>query len=188
MPNLGFASKHYSPPFPGIGNFKGSVFHTAQWPQHDAHLKGKRVAVIGTGASGIQTIQEVGPKAKHLTVYQRTPNMCLPMQQKPVDPAEEEQRKKDGTYEKLINDTRSTFSGFTYDFVDKNTFDDTPEDREKFWEKVMLCLYVSLSYMFLQPASSGKTVVSVSGSAATKISSSTRTPTTKHTSSGARRS
>lgn len=151
MPNLGFASKHYSPPFPGIGNFKGAVYHTAQWPQHDAHLKGKRVAVIGTGASGIQTIQELGPKAKHLTVYQRTPNLCLPMQQKSVDPAEEVRKKKDGTYEKVINDTRGTFSGFPYDFVDKNTFDDTPEDREKFWEKVQtmfiskgVCAYANI--------------------------------------------
>jgi cation diffusion facilitator CzcD-associated flavoprotein CzcO len=136
MPNIGFASKHYSPPFPGLGNFKGEIFHTAKWPQHDAHLKGKRVAVVGTGASGIQTIQEIGPKVKHLTVYQRTPNMCLPMNQHKLDPAEEERKKKDGTYEKLINDTRSTFAGFTYDFADKDTFDDSPEDREKFYNKL----------------------------------------------------
>ncbi|EME41043.1 hypothetical protein DOTSEDRAFT_74545 [Dothistroma septosporum NZE10] len=138
IPNLGFASKNYSPPFPGINNFKGEVFHTAKWPQHDVHLKNKRVAVVGTGASGIQTIQALGPKVKELTVYQRTPNMCLPMNQKKLDPAEEERKKQDGTYEKLINDTRSTFSGFTYDFVDKKTFDDTPEDREKFYHKLMV--------------------------------------------------
>lgn len=87
----------------------------------------KRVAVVGTGASGIQTIQELGPKTEELTVYQRTPNMCLPMNQKKPDPAEEEKKKQDGTYEKLINDTRSTFAGFTYDFIDKKTFDDSPE-------------------------------------------------------------
>ncbi|KJY00478.1 cyclopentanone 1,2-monooxygenase like protein [Zymoseptoria brevis] len=136
MPNIGFASKHYSPPFPGLSNFKGDVFHTAKWPQHNVSLKGKRVAVVGTGASGIQTIQEIGPKVKHLTVYQRTPNMCLPMNQHPLDQEEEERKKKDGTYEKLINDTRSTFAGFTYDFAEKNTFDDTPEQREQFYEKL----------------------------------------------------
>lgn len=114
IPCLGFASKHYQPPFPGLSNFKGEVYHTAKWPQHGVSLKDKKVAVVGTGASGIQTIQEIGPKVKHLTVYQRTPNMCLPMNQRKLDPQEEERKKQDGTYEKLINDTRGTFAGFTY--------------------------------------------------------------------------
>jgi len=138
IPCLGFASKHYQPPFPGIHDFKGEVYHTAKWPQHDVPLKGKRVAVVGTGASGIQTIQTIGPKVKELTVYQRTPNMCLPMNQRKLDPQEEEKKKQDGTYEKLINDTRSTFAGFTYDFLEKKTFDDTPEDREKLYHKLMV--------------------------------------------------
>lgn len=50
------------------------MYHTAHWPHHDVLLKDKRIAVIGTGASGIQVIQEAGKVCKHLTVYQRTPN------------------------------------------------------------------------------------------------------------------
>lgn len=50
------------------------MFHTAQWPHYGVALKDKRIAVIGTGASGVQVIQECGLKCKHLTVYQRTPN------------------------------------------------------------------------------------------------------------------
>lgn len=73
-----------------------------------------------------------------MTVYIRTPNLCLPMNQRTLDPEEEERKKKDGTYEKAIQDTRSTFSGFTYDFIGKNTFDDTPEEREAFYHKQLV--------------------------------------------------
>ena len=71
---IGFAAKRYTPPIKNLSEFHGDVYHTAVWPQHGVNLKNKRIAVIGTGASGIQTIQECGPKAKHVTVYQRTPN------------------------------------------------------------------------------------------------------------------
>jgi cation diffusion facilitator CzcD-associated flavoprotein CzcO len=138
IPCIGFASKRYTPPFPGLGNFRGDIYHTAVWPQHGVNLKGKRVAEVGTGASGIQVIQEIGDSVKELTVYLRTPNMCLPMHQRPLDPKEEEEKKKDGTYEAEIEKTRHTFAGFTYDFAEKNTFDDTPEEREKFYHKLMV--------------------------------------------------
>lgn len=132
IPNLGFASKHYRPPFPGIGNFKGEVYHTGQWPPHDVNVKNKRVALVGTGASGIQVAQEIANKVKHLTVYQRTPNLCLPMKQGPLDPAEEDRKKENGEYDKIFEDCRKTFTGFPYTFVNKKTFDDTPEERRKF--------------------------------------------------------
>lgn len=138
LPCIGFASKRYTPPFAGLGNFKGDIYHTAVWPQHGVNLKGKRIAEVGTGASGIQVIQEVGDKAKELTVFLRTPNMCLPMNQRPLDPKEEEQKKKDGTYEKQIEATRHTFAGFTYDFIQRNTFDDSPEVREKIYHQLMV--------------------------------------------------
>lgn len=138
LPCIGFASKRYTPPFQGLGNFKGDIYHTAVWPQHGVNLKGKRIAEVGTGASGIQVIQEVGDQAKELTIFLRTPNMCLPMNQRKLDPKEEEQKKKDGTYEAQIEKTRHTFAGFTYDFVQRNTFDDTPEEREKFYHSLMV--------------------------------------------------
>jgi cation diffusion facilitator CzcD-associated flavoprotein CzcO len=77
MPCIGFASRKYSPPVPGLHNFKGETYHTAVWPQHGVNLKNKRIAVIGTGASGVQVIQEIGDKAKHLTVFQRKYSMSL---------------------------------------------------------------------------------------------------------------
>lgn len=79
--------------------------------------------------------QEIGDSVKHLSLFMRTPNYCLPMNQRKLDPNEEEKKKANGDYEKAFNDCRKTFAGFTYDFVDRNTFDDTPEQREKFFRK-----------------------------------------------------
>ena len=73
------------PPLPGIERFSGPCVHTAHWPQEGLDLSGKRVGVIGTGASGVQVIQEAGPVASQLTVFQRTPNFALPMQQRKFD-------------------------------------------------------------------------------------------------------
>lgn len=138
LPCIGFASRRYTPPITGLSNFQGDVYHTAVWPQHGVNLKNKKIAIIGTGASGIQVIQEIGDAAKELTCYIRTPNLCLPMNQRKLDPEEEEKKKKNGDYEKAFADTRKTFSGFTYDFVEKNTFDDSPEEREKFYHHLMV--------------------------------------------------
>ncbi|KAK3710116.1 hypothetical protein LTR37_010547 [Vermiconidia calcicola] len=138
MPCLGFAAKKHIPNVPGISNFKGEVYHTGIWPQYGVNLKGKRIAQIGTGASGIQVIQEIGDSAKHLTIYQRTPNLCLPMNQRKLDVAEEDKRKAEGYYEESMKATRNTFAGFDYDFMDKNTFDDSPEEREKIYHKLMV--------------------------------------------------
>jgi cation diffusion facilitator CzcD-associated flavoprotein CzcO len=102
------------------------------------NLKNKRIAEVGTGASGIQVIQTLAPQAKEFTVYLRTPNLCLPMNQKLLDPKEEEEKKNNGWYEEQIEATRHTFAGFTYDFVKKKTFEDSPEEREKFYHKLMV--------------------------------------------------
>ncbi|MFI9504567.1 flavin-containing monooxygenase [Nocardia sp. NPDC052566] len=73
----GLLSKPRMPDIDGIGDFAGTVIHTARW-DHNADLTGKRVAVIGTGASGLQVIPEIADTAGKLTVFQRTPIWCLP--------------------------------------------------------------------------------------------------------------
>src|ERR1700690_3671155 len=65
--------------------FAGERHHPALWPQQGLDLAGKRVGVIGTGASGVQVAQEAAGVAAHLTVFQRTPNLALPMRQKRLD-------------------------------------------------------------------------------------------------------
>lgn len=135
---IGFAAKKYTPKIKGLGDFQGELYHTAVWPQWGVNLKNKRIAVIGTGASGIQTIQEAGPQASHLTIYQRTPNYCLPMNQHPLDPAEEEKKKATGEYDAALRQCYNTFAGFTYEWVERDTFDDTPEQREAFFHNLLI--------------------------------------------------
>ena len=132
MPCVGFAAKKHTPDIPGIGTFKGDIYHTAVWPQYGVDMKDKKVAQIGTGASGIQVIQEIGDATKEFTIYQRTPNFCLPMNQHTLDPAQEQERKDAGYYEAEMAKTRNTFAGFPYDFSERNTFDDTEEERRAF--------------------------------------------------------
>jgi 4-hydroxyacetophenone monooxygenase len=75
---VGQLNKPKMPQIEGVGTFAGPAFHSAQW-RHDVDLAGKRVAVIGTGASAYQFVPEIAPKVAHLTVFQRTPPWGLPV-------------------------------------------------------------------------------------------------------------
>jgi len=97
-------------------------------------LKDKRVAVVGTGSTGIQIAQESSNEAKSVTVFQRTPNLCLPMRQRKLTKEEQEQAKEG--YPELFKHRLTTFAGFSYDFAEKNTFDDNEEEREKFYQSL----------------------------------------------------
>src|SRR6185295_17394612 len=66
------------PEIDGVKDFKGEIYFTGRWPHDEVKLAGKRVAVIGTGSSGIQSIPLIAEQAAHLTVFQRTPNFALP--------------------------------------------------------------------------------------------------------------
>lgn len=112
----GIGSKPHLPDIEGLSDFNGRVHHTAQWPQEGVDLTGERVGVIGTGATGVQVIQEMGPVVSHLTVFQRTPNMALPMRQRQLDAAAKRELKV-GLTEKYVKRAR-TFGGYEYDFND----------------------------------------------------------------------
>jgi len=73
----GLFHRSHIPNIPGIADFQGKSWHTLHWPK-DADLKGKRVAVIGTGPSAGQVIPQIQPIVKSLTVYQRSTTYCLP--------------------------------------------------------------------------------------------------------------
>lgn len=109
------------------------IHHSSFWPDKDIDVKNKRCAVIGTGASGVQVAQEWGPLAGELKVFQRTPNLALPMKQKNLTPEEQEAGKK--WYPQLFEYRENTTTGFLYDWNPKNTFDDTPEQREAVFER-----------------------------------------------------
>jgi len=67
-----------TPNFPGLNTFAGEIHHTAHWPHEPVDFSGKRVAVIGTGSSGIQSIPVIAERAAHLYVFQRSPNYSVP--------------------------------------------------------------------------------------------------------------
>jgi cyclohexanone monooxygenase len=83
------------PAIEGLDDFEGDVFHTGRWPHHPIDFTGKRVAVIGTGSSGIQAIPVIAAQAEQLTVFQRTPNYSVPARNAPLDPGEQEKIKSD---------------------------------------------------------------------------------------------
>jgi len=71
---------------PGSGDFRGQTYHTAHWPAQGVDFSGKRVAVIGTGSSAVQSIPLIAAQARQLTVFQRTPAYSLPAANRPLDP------------------------------------------------------------------------------------------------------
>ncbi|KAG7087479.1 hypothetical protein E1B28_013442 [Marasmius oreades] len=128
----GFASKKYIPPFVGLETFQGVLHHTAAWPQEGVPLTGKRVAVIGTGASGVQVIQEIGPTVGHLTVFQRTPNFALPMMQTKLD--KELQEKKKDLYPTIYKRRLQTIIGCDFNPYPRDLSSVSPEERRLLFE------------------------------------------------------
>jgi cation diffusion facilitator CzcD-associated flavoprotein CzcO len=130
----GFAAKRYIPDYPSMQKFKGTMHHSSFWPPEGVDADGKRVAVIGTGASGVQIISEWGPSIGHMTVFQRTPNLALPMGRRNMTKAEQEALYP--VYDELLRMREANFAGFTYDFEERNTFEDSPEEREAVYERL----------------------------------------------------
>ena len=133
----GFGSKPYIPALEGLESFGGEWHHTAKWPQEGLDFTGKRVGVIGTGASGVQVIQEASRHAAHLTVFQRTPNLALPMRQKKLD--EETSRRMKEDYPARFRRRGEVFGGFDFDFMPKSALEVSPQERlaiyEDLWAK-----------------------------------------------------
>jgi cation diffusion facilitator CzcD-associated flavoprotein CzcO len=75
----------YDPPFPGFERFGGEIFHSQRWPRMPVSFAGKRVGIIGTGATAVQIIPEVAHTAAHLTVFQRTPTYVIPSRNHPLE-------------------------------------------------------------------------------------------------------
>lgn len=131
VPAVGFASKQYTPDWKGLDEFQGTICHTSNWPREGIDVRGKRVAVIGTGSSGIQVVQEWAKEAAETFVFQRTPNISLPLRQAKLDPVLQEQ-----TDERLATYATSlaTFGGLPFDIIPENTFDHPPEERHALYE------------------------------------------------------
>jgi len=122
-----------TPNFNGLDTFAGEIYHTAHWPDGDADFTGKRVAVIGTGSSGIQAIPIIAEQAAHLYVFQRTPNYSIPAGNRPLS-TEELDEIKAGYAERRRLSWRSG-GGSPHITAQKPTMDFTPDERRAAFEK-----------------------------------------------------
>jgi len=130
---VGSLSTTNLPNVKGLESFKGKWFHTSQWPHGGVDFTGKRVGVVGTGATAVQAIPEIAQQAKHLTVFQRTPNYCVPARNGKVDPEVVKARKDD--YEGIVQRIRNSFFGFELYFIEKSALKTTPEEREREFDR-----------------------------------------------------
>ncbi len=129
----GFGSKPYTPELPGLASFAGTCHHTAMWPEDGVGFAGRRVGIIGTGASGVQVVQEAALQAERLVVFQRTPVTALPMQQRQLDSVAQAAAKAD--YPEMFV-RRNAPPGNFCDIVrlDAGVFDVSEEEREEVLE------------------------------------------------------
>jgi len=126
---VGALSASNIPDFPGIDSFQGDSYHTGQWPHEGVDFTGKRVGVIGTGASAVQAVPLIAGQAADLTVFQRTANYIVPARNGPVDPEVIAARKRD--YQGIWDRVRASYFGFELNFIEKGALEASPEERER---------------------------------------------------------
>jgi cyclohexanone monooxygenase len=132
---VGALSTANMPDIPGIATFAGECYHTGQWPHEPVSFKGKRVAVIGTGSSGIQSIPEIAKEAAHVTVLQRTPQFAFPAGNRPITP--EDMAEARANWQATLEKMHANMGGFPTDNnPDRSALEDTPEQRQAFYESL----------------------------------------------------
>jgi len=150
----GMLSAPLNESFPGQSSFKGKLTHTGLWPKEGIDLKGKRVAVIGTGATGIQVIQTIAPEVESLTVFVRTPQYVVPMKNPRYSAADWE--KWSSRFDELKKRVHTTFAGMDYDFDNPPWAELTPAERteilEQCWNEGSLSIWIgSFAELFSDP-------------------------------------
>jgi cation diffusion facilitator CzcD-associated flavoprotein CzcO len=131
---IGPLSAPTMPRIPGVEEFRGEAYHTARWPKHPVEFRGKRVAVIGTGATGVQAIQEIAKTAGHLTVFQRRPHWCTPLHNRPI-PLQQMAEIRRG-YPEIFKRCQETAACFVHTIDPRGTFEVTEAERLAFWEEL----------------------------------------------------
>jgi len=131
---VGCLSAGQVPDIPGLDTFAGEWYHTGRWPQEGVDVTGRRVGVVGTGATGIQVVPVVAREAEHLFVFQRTPNFSLPARNAPLEPEETRRVKKE--YRDLRHHSRYSFGGFPFDPIERSALSVPAEERDATYERL----------------------------------------------------
>jgi cyclohexanone monooxygenase len=129
----GCLSNARKPDIRGLDSFTGPVYHTGNWPHEPVDFTALRVGIIGTGSSGIQSIPVIAAQAKHLTVFQRTPNYSIPARNAPL--TEEERRAFQDNYKEIRRFAREDArNGIYTDIPDRGALDDGDNERRSKYE------------------------------------------------------
>ncbi len=131
-------SAHQFPKIDGIESFQGEWTHTARYPKeglgNNNDFSGKRVGVIGTGATGVQFIQEAAKTAEELYVFQLAPEWCAPLKNSPITPDEMDAIRNN--YDQMFEECLNSFGGFQHKFDERSIFDVSDEEREAKFEEL----------------------------------------------------
>ncbi len=128
---VGCLSAPNLPKFKGLESFKGTWYHTGNWPHDPVSFSGQRVAVVGTGATGVQVVPEVAREAAYVYVFQRTPNYNIPARNRPLDAEYIQQIKSQ--YREIWHKARISGFGLPYDAVNRSALSVSPEEREQIY-------------------------------------------------------
>jgi len=131
---LGLLSIPTLPRLEGMTNFKGHSFHTFDWPHEPVNLSDKKVAIIGTGATAIQIIGEIADKVGDLTVFQRRPNWCAPLNNYAVSEAEMDKIRN--RYDEIFETCLHTPGGFEHEPDRRGFFEVSREERVAMWDRL----------------------------------------------------
>ena len=131
---VGILSAPTLPVIPGRESFAGPAYHPGLWPHTPVDFRGKRVGIIGTGATAIQAIPEIAKECRHLTVFQRRPNWAAPLHNAKI--AKDEMQAIKARYDEIYAYCRTTPSWFIHKADPRRTLDVPPAEREAFWEKL----------------------------------------------------
>lgn len=121
-------------PFEGVERFRGLVCHTARWPREPVDFAGKRVGIVGNGATGMQVIETIAPQVEHLEVFMRTPQYAVDLKNPKFTDADRADWRK--RYPEIFDKASRCFGGINFDFENGSFYDYTSEQRREILEEV----------------------------------------------------
>jgi cation diffusion facilitator CzcD-associated flavoprotein CzcO len=122
------------PNVPGLDDFAGVAHHTSLWPKEGVDFKGKRVAVVGTGPSGVQIVPAIVEEVESLTIFQRTPNWCTPLNNRPI--TDEEHSELRLNFDKNRDILNNSPSGFLHPIATRVSTDVAEHERPEYFERM----------------------------------------------------
>lgn len=131
----GSSYKRHYPDFKGLHDYEGELLHSAIWPEKEPDYTNKSVAIVGSGATGVQLVEQLSKRSQDLTVFVRSPNIAFPMKQRQMTP--EEQNSYKSIYQTIFKACRQSSSGLPYNQPSGTTFSLPPDRLEALYEELL---------------------------------------------------